>query len=121
MIRRRWFWGRRFIVEECACRGWPSKSSLNGNPSYWGPNVPSNVLRSIAEYAGVHIYSYSDDVLYADRNFICIHTVKPGEKRIFLPRKADVYDEISGNLIAKETKEFTDKLEAGETKLYYYS
>jgi len=85
------------------------------------PNVPSNVLRSIAEYAGVHIYSYSDDVLYANRNFICIHTVKPGEKRIFLPREADVYDEINGNLIAEKTREFTDKLKAGETKLYYYS
>ncbi|MEM3568693.1 MAG: hypothetical protein QXU11_08380 [Thermoproteota archaeon] len=39
------------------------------------PNVPSNVLCSIASYAGVH---YSDDVLYADRNFICMHAVKPG-------------------------------------------
>jgi len=84
------------------------------------PNVPSNLLRSIASYAKVHIYSYSDDVLYADRNFITIHAVKPGEKLICLPKKTDVYDAVENRLVAKEVTRFTDKFEAGETRLYYY-
>jgi hypothetical protein len=84
------------------------------------PNVPSNVLRSIAKYAGVHIYSYSDDVLYAGRNFVCIHAVKPGEKRIRLPRKSDVYEIIKNRLVAKEATEFFEVFKTGETKLYYY-
>lgn len=84
------------------------------------PNVPSNVLRSITSYAKVHIYSYSDDVLYADRNFICIHTIKPGEKRIYLPGKRDVYEIIKNRLVAKEAIEFVDSFKTGETKLYYY-
>ncbi|MEM3470119.1 MAG: hypothetical protein QXZ36_05165, partial [Thermoproteota archaeon] len=84
------------------------------------PNVPPNVLRSIASYAGVHIYSYSDDVLYADRNFICMHAVKPGVKRICLPRESDVYETIGKRLVAKEAVEFMDDFKAGETKLYYY-
>ncbi|MBO3799037.1 MAG: beta-galactosidase [Candidatus Brockarchaeota archaeon] len=84
------------------------------------PSVPSNVLRSIASYAGVHIYSYSDDVLYANRNFICMHAVKPGVKRICLPRESDVYETIGKRLVAKEAVEFMDDFKAGETKLYYY-
>lgn len=84
------------------------------------PNVPSNILRSIASYARAHIYSYSDDVLYADRNFIAIHTVKSGQKTIYLPGKADVCDIIRNRLVAKDVSEFRDKLEAGETRLYYY-
>jgi hypothetical protein len=84
------------------------------------PNVPPNIFRSIAKYAGVHIYNYSEDVLYASRNFICIHAVKPGEKQIFLPRKADVYDEIKNKLIARNANIFVDVMETGETKLYLY-
>jgi len=84
------------------------------------PNIPPNVLRSIANYAGVHIYSYSEDVLYVSRNFICIHAIKPGEKQIFLPRKADVYDEIENKLIARDAQYFTDIMETGETKIYSY-
>ena len=109
-------YSRGMCVPGMAVKEFPEWKSI-----YIGaPNVPSNVLRSIAKYAGAHIYSYTDDVLYADRNFICIHTVKPGEKRIHLPRKADVYNAINDQVIAKEATEFTDKLEAGETKLYYY-
>jgi len=37
----------------------------------------------------------------------------------FLPRRADVY-EISSRLIARETVEFKDTLEAGETKIHHY-
>jgi len=39
--------------------------------------------------------------------------------RFFLPRRADAY-ETSSRLIARETVEFKDTLEAGETKIHYY-
>lgn len=34
--------------------------------------------------AGCHIYTDSDDVLYAGKNFICIHASTDGEKKIKL-------------------------------------
>ena len=36
--------------------------------------------------AGCHIYTDSDDVLYAGKNFICIHASPDGEKKIKLPK-----------------------------------
>jgi hypothetical protein len=36
------------------------------------PNLPSHVLRAVARYVGVHIYSEHDDVFYANRSFVRI-------------------------------------------------
>ena len=83
------------------------------------PNVPSNILRNIAHYAGCHIYCDDDDIVYASKYFLAIHTNNGGIKRIRLPEKKDVYDAFSEELIAKDTKELTDKLPQYTTKLYF--
>ena len=38
------------------------------------PNIPSPVLRGIARFAGVHLYSEAGDVLYATPNLLGVHT-----------------------------------------------
>jgi hypothetical protein len=84
------------------------------------PNVPSTVLRSLAAYAGAHVFCYSDDVLHASRHFLALHTTKAEEKRLFLPYPAHVYEVIEDRPVAEGVTEFTDFVAAGETKLYYY-
>ncbi|MBT4496099.1 MAG: hypothetical protein HOC74_00160 [Gemmatimonadetes bacterium] len=84
------------------------------------PNVPSNVLRAILQFAGGHIFSHSDDVLHAGRDFVSLHTVKGEEKTIHLPRKTDVVDVMADRTVANGVDQFTDRLEAGDTKIYYY-
>lgn len=83
------------------------------------PNVPSNVLRSIAKYAGVHVYSDYDDVVYANYNFLAVHTKHPGERTIRLPKKCDVYDLFKEEFVAKNANEFTVDLRQYETALYF--
>ena len=84
------------------------------------PNVPSNVLRAILGFAGGHIFSESDDVLHANRDFVSLHTVKGENKQIRLPRKADIWDLMADRPVASDTDAFSDFVGAGETKLYYY-
>jgi len=84
------------------------------------PNVPSNVLRAILQFAGGHVFCRSDDVLHAGRDFVCLHTVKGEEKQIFLPRRADVWDVMADRQLAAGVDRFTDQLKAGDTKIYYY-
>ncbi|HEY3289152.1 MAG TPA: hypothetical protein VGK87_03400 [Anaerolineae bacterium] len=84
------------------------------------PNLPSGVLRELARYAGVHIYSESDDVFYSDRSFIAIHTVRAGRKVIRLPRIADVREAFENKLIGLACDTFTDEVAAGDTRLYHY-
>lgn len=85
------------------------------------PNLPPNVLRELARYAGVHIYSESEDVLYADRSFIAIHTVRSGRKVIHLPYSADVREVFENLQLGTDCATFTDQVKAGDTRLYHYS
>ncbi|MBI4530088.1 MAG: beta-galactosidase [Candidatus Latescibacteria bacterium] len=84
------------------------------------PNVPAPVLRGIARFAGVHLYSEAGDVLYATSQFLGVHTVSGGDRIFHLPRGVDVvYDLFSRNLIARDTDRFRVVLPAASTALYY--
>jgi hypothetical protein len=84
------------------------------------PALPPGVLREMARYAGVHIYSESEDVLYADHNYVALHTVRAGLKTIRLPHRAEVWEVFSDRQVGRDCSEFTDLMEAGSTHLYYY-
>lgn len=49
------------------------------------PALPASLLREIARMAGVHLYTFQDDVVYAGGNFVAIHALTAGHKRILLP------------------------------------
>ena len=84
------------------------------------PNVPAPVLRGIARYAGVHLYSEAGDVLYATRQLLAVHTVSGGERLFRLPRKAEViYELFTAQLIAREADAFRVTLAPASTALYY--
>ena len=84
------------------------------------PNVPSNVLRAIAAFAGAHVFCSADDVLHANRHFLTLHTTKAGEKQLFLPYPAHVHEVLEDRPIAAGVTAFADRVGAGETRLYYY-
>lgn len=84
------------------------------------PNVPSNVLRALVSFAGGHVFSDSDDVLHAGRDFLSLHTMKAEEKWISLPHKSTVWDVMTDQQIATDTDRFSVRLGAGDTGLYYY-
>ena len=84
------------------------------------PNLPPGVLREVARYAGVHIYCDAEDVLYADRNYLMLHTVRAEQKTVHLPRPADVWEVYSQCQVGRQCTSFQDWMEAGTTHLYYY-
>ena len=83
------------------------------------PNPPPGVLRELARYAGVHLFSESEDVLYADRNHVAIHTVRGGVKTIRLPWRSDVWEMYSNRQVGRDCTAFEDRMEAGATHLYF--
>ena len=62
---------------------------INGVQVYYSaaPQISSAVLRGIAVRAGVHIYNFRDDVLYANNSFIAVHTAESGERTLKFPKK----------------------------------
>lgn len=82
------------------------------------PNMPACLLRNIAKFAGVHIYTEGDDVVYASNSLFAVHARYSGERIIHLPRPCTVVDPFTDNTIAKGVQSFTVALRRGQTGLW---
>jgi hypothetical protein len=67
--------------------------------------LPAAVLRQIVDAAGCHLYTTSDEVIYAGRNHIVLHTAKAGKHVVDLPTALTVRDATSGELLARKTRQ----------------
>lgn len=107
------------------------------------PFVPPVLLRKIARAAGVHlylderekmsatkmgeaqagwgedIYNFADDILYANRFFLALHSRFAGRREILLPEAVDVYDVFNDRIIEERATGFTVDYPAKFTALYY--
>jgi hypothetical protein len=82
------------------------------------PVMPSEILRQIAREAGVHIYSDSDDALYACENFVALHTKSAGEKTIALPFPARITDLFENKVIAEQANVIHFQSPGRDTKMF---
>ncbi len=83
------------------------------------PGLPAEVLRGVAGWAGVHIYSDAGDVLYASRSLLGVHTVRGGRRVFRLAARAAAVEDVFGKkVIAKGVTEFEVGLEPRSTALY---
>jgi hypothetical protein len=84
------------------------------------PGIPPDVLRGMARYAGVHLYSEAGDVLFAVKELLGVHTVRGGTHTFRLPQKVGVvYDVFSGKIVARNTDSFTVRLAEMSTSMWY--
>ena len=84
------------------------------------PDIPGPVLRGIARYAGVHLYSEDGDVLYATPDLLSVHTVCGGPRTFRLPKPVEiVYDLFAKQAIATNVSEFSVRLPRASTALYF--
>lgn len=70
------------------------------------PVLPAALLRNIARAAGCHIYSNANDVVYANRNFLCIYAPGGSTRTIHLPEESRVVDLFENRIVSEGTKEF---------------
>jgi len=56
-------------------------------------------LRNLWRQAGVHLYCDSDDILYAGRGWLCLHSVPGGRREIRLPFPARIVNPITQRVI----------------------
>ncbi|MFC1461522.1 hypothetical protein ACFLQR_03265 [Verrucomicrobiota bacterium] len=79
------------------------------------PNLPSYLLRGIARFAGVHIYSDANDALYANNVLLAVHTRYAGLRTIRLPKPMNVIDAFTGDDVARGASSFQAHLDRGCT------
>ena len=83
-----------------------------------GREPDTALLREAANVAGAHIYAYTDDIVYADARYVCIHAASSGQKRIYLPHMGRLRDALTGREYERYDH-FTDFImEKGETLLF---
>lgn len=84
------------------------------------PNLPPAVLRGLARYAGVHLYSDASDVLFACKELLAVHTVRGGPRAFALPAAVEVvYDLFKKKVVAEETNRFRVRLPKASTAMFF--
>jgi hypothetical protein len=86
---------------------------------YSAPHVlRSELLASLASYAGCHIYTTSDDVLYANRNFVAIHAAKTGKRTIKFPHPVSPYEVYEQKYFGENVTEIEVGMRLGQTLMF---
>ncbi|HET6881255.1 MAG TPA: hypothetical protein VFI31_13930, partial [Pirellulales bacterium] len=81
--------------------------------------APAALLRALARRAGCHLYCDEDEIIYANRSFLAIHTATSGRRTFKLRRPTDVTEVLSGDELAQGARTFTDTIDAFRTRLYF--
>jgi len=90
--------------------------------SVWiaSPGVPAPILRGVARYAGVHLYSEAGDVLHASKSLLSVHTVSGGPRTFKLPECVEVvYDLYRDKVLATDADSFDVDLPPASSALYF--
>lgn len=82
------------------------------------PEMPTSVLRGLLRYAGVHVYSTTDDPFSANNNYLMLHAATSGEKKITLPERCNVYNVLTGELVGRGLSAIRFELEKGQTRIF---
>ena len=86
---------------------------------YYGSKcIRCDVLKEVARFAGCHIFSESDDVVYINNNYIGFHASKSGKKKLSFPRKVSPYEVYEEKYYARGVTELEFDVYVGETKMF---
>ena len=82
------------------------------------PVLPADLLRRIAQDAGVHLYVESYDLIYATRGLLAIHAGEDGTKRVRLPSPCNLYDFYNKKSETRKAREFILDMKKGDTRVW---
>ncbi len=70
------------------------------------PMLPARLMRNIAQFAGVHTYVDTEDVVWASKSLVAVCVKDAGKRTVKLPKKAQVRDLYSGEIVGKGISAF---------------
>ncbi len=83
------------------------------------PVLDTNVLRNVADFAGVHIYCDEDVVLAADNRLLMVNNGYEQNRnlKIKLPERRKIIDALTGEVLSENKKTFMLKLQKSQTRI----
>ncbi|MBI5091713.1 MAG: beta-galactosidase [Candidatus Hydrogenedentes bacterium] len=82
------------------------------------PTLPTELLRSIAEKAGVHLYVDSRDIVWASHDLLAVSVNAGGPRTVHLPRRCTVTDLWTDQKVANNTRQFEVNIPDKGTALF---
>jgi hypothetical protein len=80
--------------------------------------IKSEVVREIARFAGCHIYTESDEVLYANNNYVTLHCDSTGRKTLRFNEPCSPYEVYEKKFYGEGVTEIEFDAYLGETKMF---
>lgn len=84
-----------------------------------GFNLTTDFLRGVAEWAGINIFSQTNDVIYADGSLVVFHSSENGDKTLDFPSVCDVYDYFADKWYIG-VRSITFSADSGDTRYLFY-
>ena len=78
----------------------------------------SELIASLAEYAGCHLFVHGDDVLYANENFAAVHASRTGTRRVYFKRPCSPYEVYEERYYGRNVTFIDVDMRLGETKMW---
>ncbi len=78
----------------------------------------SELLTSLAEYAGCHLYSTDDDCVYANNNFVTVHAAYTGKHTVRFKEACDPFEVYEKRYYGKNVNEIELDMELGDTLMF---
>jgi hypothetical protein len=92
----------------------------DGRSAYLGAlHVPAGLLRNLLRQAEVHLYTDTNDVVFADREFLGLTATSAGAKNLRLPGVRTVVDALTGETVATSADRLSLEMQLGETRLFH--
>jgi hypothetical protein len=82
------------------------------------PLLSAKLLSNIFQSAGVHQYTDSDDLIYANERYVTVCAEKGGPKTLRLPVKADLYEAMEDRQLASGVTEYPIEMQDKQVDIY---
>jgi hypothetical protein len=82
------------------------------------PVLSWQLLRNIARYAGVHLYSEQGDMLWANRVFLAVYSQSSGLHQLRFPNPVTLEDAYRGETLGEGISAFEIEMRQWETGLF---
>ncbi|MGE3126877.1 MAG: hypothetical protein AB7F50_00120 [Fimbriimonadaceae bacterium] len=103
-----------FVVDE-----FPGERDRRWTSVFLGePVVGPAFLRALAEQAGIHVWSFQDDVIHVRPPFLCIHCTESGDRTLALPQKFVAYSLTTKSWVETDGSRLTFHSLAGQTHMF---
>ncbi len=80
--------------------------------------LPADLWRNIARYAGAHVWCGDNELILADESVVAMHSFRPGPKRIHLPERRRVTDLVRGEVVSAGATTIEFDMKAPETSVF---